>query len=286
MLGGYLRRAFADAEVLAWGRAECDVTDCATIAPLIAAARPDVVVNATGYTAVDRAEGDRQGAELLNAVAVAALAEASAMVGAVFVHCSTDYVFDGTRSQGWGEHDTPNPLSVYGCSKLRGEEQVQSIAEQYPGWRWYIVRTSRLFGDPGRSESAKRPFLASIFARAETQDRIEVIDADMASPTYVDDLARAIAELVLARVASGIYHRTNDGACTWYGFARSALARVGWKGVVLPIPPSQYARPAPRPAYSVLRTTKLPPLRPWESALQEYLAMSPSALQLRSLQVR
>ncbi|MBI4433520.1 dTDP-4-dehydrorhamnose reductase [Candidatus Uhrbacteria bacterium] len=272
MLGGYLADTFSFAEVRQWGRSECDCTDADAVHAALETVRPDIVINAAAYTAVDRAEEEPDRADAINATAVAILANASAAVGATFVHCSTDYVFPGTSAVGWCEDDAPQPINAYGRSKARGEEQVRMIAAAHPAWSWYIVRTSRLFGRAGTSPSAKQSFLETILARARSQDRLEVVHAEMAAPTYAADLATAMLDLVRTRAASGIYHRTNDGGCTWYEFAAAALREVAWKGTLVPVPSRAYPRPARRPAYSVLKSTKLPPLRSWETALHAYLA--------------
>lgn len=271
-LGRALVRAFADADVLARDLPEIDITNPDAVRERVASARPHLLINAAAYTAVDRAEAEEDIANAVNGTAVGTLAAAAAMIGATFVHYSTDYVFDGAAPDGYAEGAHPHPINAYGRSKLLGERALAMVAAANPEWPWYCIRTSRLFGGSAVSVHAKRSFVDAMLAQRALRDRIDVVDAEVASPTYVSDLARATRAMVDERLPRGTYHRTNDGSCTWYAFAREIFRITGWTGTVAPVPPSAYARPAPRPACSVLRTTKLPPLRRWEQALAECLS--------------
>lgn len=272
MLGQELIRAFAGADVAGWDRGDLDITDSDAVRTRVAAFAPDVCVNATAYNAVDRIEEDYVLAMTVNGSAVGVLAAAAAEAGAVFVHYSTDYVFDGATRDGYAEDDAPNPVNAYGQSKLVGERALWEIAGMHPAWRWYLVRTSRLFGLHGLSASGKRSFVDTMVALSATKDRLEIVDEGIASPTYAPDLAAATRGMIERVLPSGIYHRTNAGSCTWYGFAQEILLRIGWCGTLVPVPASTYPRPAKRPACSVLRSTKIPPMRRWEDALAKYLA--------------
>lgn len=274
MLGQQLVRAFSDDDVFAWGRAACDVTDAVAVREMICAAAPAIVINATAYNAVDRAEEEPESANAVNGYAVGFLAEAAAACGASFVHYSSDYVFGGGAAAlgAYPEDAEPCPISAYGRSKLLGEQELRRVATAHPRLRWYCIRLSRLFGTAARSAGAKRSFVELILERAATTDRLEVVDGECASPTYAPDLAVATRALISGTYANGIYHRTNDGACTWYAFAEAILARIGWQGELVAVPPSRFPRPAARPASSVLVTTKLPPLQRWEDALALFLA--------------
>jgi len=271
MLGQELPRAFAGADVVGWGRGDCDITDADAVRARVAALAPDVCINATAYNAVDRAEEDAATAMAVNGVAVGALAEAAATIGATFVHYSTEYVFDGSKRDGYAEDDAPNPINAYGRSKAAGEHALCEVARAHPAWRWYLIRTSRLFGLPGASANAKRGFVDTMLALSAEKDRLEVVDGEESSPTYAPDLARATRALIERGAPSGVYHRTNDGYCTWFGFAAAIFRITGWRGTLVPVAASAYPRPAKRPASVVLRTTKLPPMRRWEDALAEYL---------------
>lgn len=277
MLGQELVRVFHDADVLAWDRAQIDITNQERVRERVRAVAPALIINAAAYNAVDKAETESELANRVNGDAVGFLAEAAATVGATFVHYSTDFVFDGRKHEGYAEDDEPNPLSTYGRSKLAGERALFDVAAKCstPGvehpLRWYLIRTTRLFGPAGSSPEAKRSFVDTMVSLSATKDRLELIDEEVSSPTYAPDLAVATREIIEHVFPSGTYHRTNAGSCTWYGFAKEIFQITGWRGTVVPVPASAFPRPATRPAYSVLQTTKLPPLRPWQEALGEYL---------------
>lgn len=272
MLGQELLRAFQGTEVIGWERHDCDIMNTAEVFAKLCALHPDICINTAAYNAVDAAEADAAPALAVNGTAVGTLAAASAAVGCSFVHFSTDYVFSGTKNEGYVEDDAPEPVSAYGRSKSAGEEAIQEVARTHPGWRWCLIRTSRLFGSQGSSANTKRSFVDTMVALSAMKDRLEVVDEEVSSPTYTSDLAAATRALVESDAPAGIYHRTNDGACTWYGFAREIFRITGWRGTLVPVSASAYPRPAKRPAHSVLRSTKLPPMRRWEEALAEYLS--------------
>lgn len=274
MLGQELIRVFSDADVLAWDTAEIDITNPEMVLERVADARPAIIINSAAYNAVDRAEDEPEVAERVNGSAIKYLAEAAAKVNATFIHYSTDYVFDGTRVDGYGEDEETSPISAYGRSKRAGENALQAAAALHPDLRWYLIRTSRLFGVPASSVGAKRSFVDTMIALSKTRDRIEAVDAEMSSPTYVPDLAAATHAILMNQCSSGIYHRTNDGACTWYEFAQEIFRQINWRGELISVSASAFPRPAARPSYSVLQTTKLPPLRRWEDALEEYIHRS------------
>ncbi len=269
MLGQEMVRVFsADPlwQVVGWDFENLDITDAQSVETKLTAAEPQLVINCAAYNNVDGAETEPAKAELLNATAVANLARTTAQLGATLVHFSTDYVFAGTKRDGYGEADTPDPQSVYAKTKAAGEE----AARENP--KHYVIRLSRLFGKPALSTNAKQSFVDVMLGLAAKQPTVRVVDSEFSSPTYAPDLARATYDVVKLQAPYGTYHRTNDGACTWYTFAREIFRLAGTPVSVEPISPEQYPRPAARPAFSQLRTTKLPPLRPWQDALAEYLA--------------
>jgi dTDP-4-dehydrorhamnose reductase len=254
---------------LAWagGRAELDVTDEAEVAALVARVRPDVVFNATAYNRVDAAEREPERAFAVNALAPRALARAAREAGALVVHVSTDYVFDGAAARPYREDDPAHPLSVYGASKLAGERHVlESGAEAL------VVRTSGVLARGGSAQKGGS-FVDRILAKARAGEPLRVVADQVFAPTFADELADALLGLVRLR-ARGLCHVTNQGSCSWHALAVAALAATGIDRTVEAITAADLRLPARRPAYSVLDTSRaralgLPPLRPWPAALGE-----------------
>jgi len=227
---------------------------------------PEWVVHAAALTDVDSCERDPTRAQRVNAEGTRRVAEGCRAVGAGIVYLSTDYVFDGRKGSPYLETDPPAPLSAYGRSKLAGEEIVRAVVP-----RWTIVRTAWLFGRSGKN------FVKTIIEKAAAGGALRVVDDQIGSPTYATDLADAIREL-LRHGHTGFFHITNSGVCSWYEFARAILKHSGFpESLVSPMTTAELARPAPRPAFSVLGNTAwttvgFPPLRPWPAALEAMLA--------------
>lgn len=267
MLGQELAREFGGNgyEVLTWDKEEIDITKKDLVLEKIKLVKPEIIINAAAYNAVDKIEeGEKDLALAVNGYAVGNLAEAAGAVGATLVHYSTDYVFEGKEINGYKEDATPNPQSAYAASKRLGEEQLKN--EKY-----YLIRTSRLFGKPAMSEGAKKSFVDVMLKLAGEKDCLELVDEELSSPTYVRDLARRTREIVEWKKPFGIYHVTNAGGCTWYGWAKKIFELSGKSVKLVPVGAERFPRPAKRPKYSLLLNTKLPPTRKWEEALDEYL---------------
>jgi dTDP-4-dehydrorhamnose reductase len=246
-----------------------DVCDAESVARTLRDARPDVVFNASAYNAVDAAEGDPGAAFEVNALAVLHLGRACREAGALLVHFSTDYVFDGGDSAPIPEERCPRPLSVYGASKLAGEALAAAS-----GTAHVVVRTSALFATGG-SRVKGGSFVERILERARSGQALRVVSDQVFAPTYAPDLARAAIALAESG-ARGLVHVTNDGACSWHELAVAALEAAGLAAPVAPINASDLGAPAARPRYSVLDTSRyralgLPPLRHWRAALREML---------------
>jgi dTDP-4-dehydrorhamnose reductase len=244
---------------------DVDITDAQKIHEYINDFQPDVVIHPAAYTNVDGCEGNADLAYKVNAVGTQNIASACLNTGAKMVYVSTDFVFDGQKEKPYIEFDTPNPLSIYGKSKLAGEILAGRILN-----RFFIVRTAWLYGLNGNN------FVKSILKQAKEKDTLTVVNDQWGTPTYTKDLAEVICRLIYTD-GYGIYHATNNGQCTWYDFAKKILEYSGMEHVnVLPITTDELDRPAKRPRYSVLRNFMLEltigdSMRPWEEALMEYV---------------
>jgi dTDP-4-dehydrorhamnose reductase len=256
-LGRALGEAFADEEVVALGREEWDVAT--PLSNSLLQGGFDLVLHAAAWTDVDGAEEDPQGAAAVNVGGTANVAA----LGAPLVYFSTDYVFDGRRSEPYVESDGPNPLSAYGRTKLSGEAAAGADA--------WIVRSSWLFGATGRN------FVRTMLSLAEERDEVAVVDDQRGCPTYVGHLAVAVRELVDADAPRGLWHLAAEGDCTWADFAEAIFEEAGLDTRVRRIASEELARPAPRPAYSVLRSERpgVPRLPHWREGLRACLAVLP-----------
>ena len=269
-LGSALVRVLGDSVAWAGGREALDVRDAHAVLRAVWAARPDVVINATAYNKVDAAEAETAEALAVNAAGPRHLAQAAREAGALLVHVSTDYVFDGAKRTPYEEDDAPHPLSAYGVSKLAGELMVAAS-----GAPFLLVRTSAVFA-AGGSRGKGGSFVERILARARAGEPLRVVDDQVLAPTYAPDLAAAIVALVEAG-ARGLFHVSGSGSCSWHAFAVAALRRAGVDVPVQAVKARELAAPAARPAYSVLSNRRylslgLSPLRGWEAALAEMLA--------------
>ena len=236
-----------------------DLANLPGIADAVRLVRPDVVVNAAAYTAVDKAESDIDNAHAINALAPGVLAEAAKAVGAWLVHYSTDYVFDGSGSKPWIETDPTGPLNVYGRTKLEGEQRVMAQCEQH-----LILRTSWVYSARGGN------FAKTMLRLARERDRLSVINDQFGAPTGADLLADVTAHMLRSALAGpsgvgGTYHVAAAGETTWHGYARFVLEHAVQAGLSLkaspettePVPTTAFATPAIRPLNSRLNTAKL-----------------------------
>lgn len=266
MLGQELVRAFGDTEVTAWDREECDVCvpECEQ---KIRALKPDIIFNAIAYNDVDGAEGDgREAALVLNRDVPLRLAHLARDMGIAFAHYGSDYVFDGSRGF-YTEDDDPHPINAYGCSKREGEMAVLAS-----GARAYVIRLAWLFGRPARSSGGKKSFVDTMLHLASTQHHLDVVNDEASSPTYATDLAAASRRIVETQ-APGLYHCANAGVCTWFEYAREIFRQANIAVDVTPVAGVAFPRLAKRPRNSSLVSKKLPPQRPWQEALSDYLSI-------------
>ncbi len=250
-IGWELERSLAPlGEVIATDRATLDLADAEAMRRVVREAKPEVIVNAGAYTAVDKAESEPELAMRVNGTAPGILAEEAKRLGALLVHYSTDYVFDGTGERPYTEDDAPNPINAYGRSKLAGERAIAAI-----GGRWLVLRTSWVYGLRGRN------FLLTILQRAKTGSPLRVVDDQRGAPTWCRQIAEFSAALLgrkpRATPLAGVYHLSATGDTTWCGFARAIVETAGIAAEVQPIGTAEWPTPAPRPRYSVLDGAKL-----------------------------
>ncbi len=271
-IGWELMHALAPlGEVIALGRDDLDLAAPDQIVSAVRSVRPDVIVNAAAYTAVDRAESEPDAANAVNAAAVAVLAEEGKRARSLLIHYSTDYVFDGTKDTPYVEEDRPNPINAYGRSKLAGEQAIQHIDGAH-----LILRTSWVYSTRGKN------FLLTIRRLLREKDELRVVSDQIGAPTTAGDLAQATAELLRRHGAAGlgdargIYHATSSGSTSWYGFAAEILRleRCDFRVRVVPITSNEYPTPARRPKNSRLSNEKLlrrlgVRLPTWEAGLKK-----------------
>jgi dTDP-4-dehydrorhamnose reductase len=253
-------------QVVATDRASLDLADGEAIRRVLREVKPDVIVNAAAYTAVDAAETERDLAMQINATAPRLLAEECKALGARLVHYSTDYVFDGEKTTPYVEDDRTAPLNVYGQSKLEGEKRVAAS-----GCDYVIFRTSWVYAARGRN------FLRTILKAGREKPELRVVDDQTGAPTSSAAIARATLQALQASRARGVYHMSAAGSTTWFGFARAILERAAVRTPVVPIPSSEYPAKARRPRNSLLDNRRLNEqcgirMPPWEAQLQEVMA--------------
>ena len=265
LVGSALMEILADRDVYGLNQEECDLTRPDQVRAVLDEFKPDVVINAAGYTDVDGCESNPTMAQALNQEVPGMLAQATRERNCLLVHLSTDFVFDGNSAQPYREDDPPRPLSIYGRTKLGGEEAVWS-----KGGEWLIVRSAWVFGHQGRD------FVRTIVKAAREDKELRVVNDQIGSPTYTLDLSDGLLRLIETG-ARGRVHVVNCGQTTWFNLARQALDMVGMgTKVIEPISSKELARPAVRPAYSALDTSRFTELtghrpRSWKEALRAAL---------------
>lgn len=278
MLGAVTVREWRDHghDVIALTRSELDVTNAQDVRGVIVALAPDIVINCTAYNRVDDAEGDPSTALAVNTWAVRSMARAADEAGAVFVHYSTDFVFDGVTDRPYTETDTPNPQSAYGMSKLLGEWfalEVGRPAVGRPGLegRQYVLRVESLFGG-----SASRSTIDRMLEAMRAGRQVQAFSDRVVSPSHVDDVARATRELIERQAPAGVYHCVNTGHATWLEVAREVRACSGIPAaVIVPVSATDARLKARRPNFAALSNAKLLDLGitvpNWNAALSTHL---------------
>jgi dTDP-4-dehydrorhamnose reductase len=270
--GTDLCRVLKAVEVIPLTHADVEITNMNSVEAAFTTHRPDVVINTAAYVRVDDCETEPDKAFLVNALGARNVAVVCQEIGAKLVHISTDYVFGGEsepRTTAYTEFDLPIPLNLYGKSKLAGENLVRHLCTKH-----FIIRSSGLFGIAGSSSKGGN-FVETMLRLAKERDELRVVNDQIFSPTYTKDLARKVAQLITTEYY-GIFHITNNGSCSWYGFAQEILRLAGLRTPVIPITSGQYPQKARRPSFSVLdnyhlKLLGMDDMRSWQEALKDYM---------------
>lgn len=268
-LGQELGQVYADYNLIPLTHADLDVTDPKQSEAVLDRYAPDLILNTAAYHRVDECEDFPAKAYEVNAIAVRNLARLAKAHGAVLVHFSTDYVFDGSVKRPYTEADPPCPLGAYGVSKLAGEHFIRAVHDRH-----FIIRTCGLYGIAGSSGKGGN-FIETMLRLAREGKEIRVVGDQVLTPTSAKELAKKVRQLVETD-AYGLYHITNNGACSWYEFAAAIFEMVGVHPELQETTSGAFGAKAPRPVYSVLdnanlRALGLDDLRHWRDALKEYL---------------
>jgi dTDP-4-dehydrorhamnose reductase len=263
MLGTEVVAAAGGHDVVGLARADLDITDAEAVRAVVRDSRPDAVINCAAYTNVDAAESDEPGATAINGAGAGHVAAAAAEAGAHVVHVSTDYVFAGDAREAYVEDAPTGPRTAYGRSKLEGERRVAAAAPHAHA----IVRTAWLFGPHGTN------FVDTMLRLGAERDELSVVDDQIGCPTYAGHLAAALVQVAAART-QGVLHAAGQGACSWFDLARATFERAQLPVTVHPCTTADFPRPAPRPAYSVIGSTRrdAPVLPPWQDGLAAHLS--------------
>lgn len=268
MLAKAVRERFAQEELIVTDVEELDITDLAKVEEFVENCSPEVIINCAAYTAVDKAEEQLELARKINRDGPKNLAIAAKKNHSILVHISTDYVFGGDLSleEIYQEEDEKNPVTVYGITKLEGEEAIKENTEEY-----YIFRTAWLYGDGNN-------FVRTMLKLGREKDRLTVVSDQHGSPTYSVDLADIIAQALEKKIPYGIYHTTNLGFTTWYEFTKEIFRQVGISDEdckVIPVTSEEFVRPAKRPKNSMMSKDKILKagivIPEWKDGLTRYL---------------
>jgi dTDP-4-dehydrorhamnose reductase len=306
MLGQELAEVFKkdqDYKVVAWDKEDIDIINEKEVDKKISFTKPNIIINAAAYNAVDKCEesaGEYETAKKVNGLAPGYLAKTAKKNKAILVHYSTDYVFDGdfakllnrepqgcthvcstcslhqSQEIGFCEDDKPNPISKYGETKLLGEKEVAKNmsargGSASGGKSYYLIRISKLFGKPALSEGAKRSFFDVMLELGGKNKEVKAVDEEVSCFTYAPDVAKKTKEIIDSKKPFGIYHVVNSEPCTWYEAAVELYRQAKLKTKLIPVGANEFLRPAARPQFSVLVNTKLNPMRSWKEALKDYL---------------
>ncbi len=268
-LGSELAKLFSSSDLVPLAHADLDICDAAAAGQILQDVQADLVINTAAFPRVDDCETQVDRAFAVNAWAAGNLARCCSRLGSILAYISTDYVFDGAKQQPYEEDDPPNPLNVYGISKLAGEHFTRAYCPRH-----FIIRSTGLYGQRGSREKGGN-FVDTMLRLVGEGTPIRVVQDQVLTPTYTVDLAHQIRELI-TRQAFGTYHLTNSSSCSWYEFAGEIFQQAGLRPNLQPINTDAFPVKARRPTYSVLGNGRasrigLSPMRPWKEALAAYL---------------
>lgn len=272
-LGTQLAKTFSNDEVVGFDRQNFDFLDFSLLTNYLEEEKPELIINAAAYNAVDKCEADKEekkiaknlNIDLPNFLSVFCLANEITLV-----HYSTDYVFSGkNKDDFFVESDCQNPVNIYGQTKAEGEKKILELEKS--GLKYYLIRTSKLFGPAGGSAFSKTSFFDMILKLAQNGSDLKAVNEENSCFTYTPDLAAATLELIKEKSSYGVYHLINEEAATWFDGASEALRIKGLSLPIIPVSSQAFPRPAQRPFSSVLKNTKRPKLRSWKEALADYL---------------
>ena len=255
-------------EIIPLTHKDLDITDLNKTKTTLNKIRPELVINTAAYHKTDECEENPEKSFLVNTIAVRNLALICKEIGASLIHFSTDYVFDGKKKEPYTEDDIPNPINVYGVSKLAGEIFIRNTLKEH-----YIIRPSGIFGKA--KKVGKKNFITRMLELTREKGKLKIVDDQIFSPTYAKDLAEKVAELIKTN-KYGTYHITNSGYCSWYELAKTAFELTGINVELKPVKSHEFPMKVRRPHFSVLENRNLKriglsPLRHWKEALKEYL---------------
>lgn len=243
---------------------ELDIADRGAVQDTLRKLKPECIINCAAFTQVDACEAEKERAFSVNGEGLGYIAATAQEIGATLVHFSTDYIFNGARNRPYKEDDPVSPINVYGASKWEGECKIRKHLDKH-----LIIRTQWLYGNGGNH------FIKTILNLAKNKKILNIVDDQIGSPTWTEDIAKATLELI-DREAQGTYHVVNSGHCSWYGFARKIVDEASLSVKLVPCSTDEYPCPAQRPAYSVLSTKKAQEelgyfFPPWELSLKQYM---------------
>jgi dTDP-4-dehydrorhamnose reductase len=290
-LGAQIKKEFSSysgAKVFSYNRGDLDLLEYDMIEPKISKIKPDVIINTAAYNLVDKCEDfedEYKLAKKINSEALRYIGRAALSNNSLLVHYSTDYVFGGDvccdgvcdeesllkykEKGGFMEDDERCPVNKYGETKMLGEIELQRLANKR--LKYYIIRTSKLFGPKGKSNDSKENFFDLMLKIAKEKNEVNVVNEELSCFAYTPDLARSTREMIEEKKDFGFYHVRNNNPAIWYDAARELFRLRGVNAKINPVSSDKFPRPAKRPKYSVLANSKLSPLRSWQEALEDYL---------------